>query len=98
MQKKYAFLLMGSDFDPERQQAVFETDRFVHYLCTVRDRAEARKKVQELAAAGVGVIELCGAFGADFAKELIALTGNRVGIVPALRFPEQEELIKGFFA
>ena len=43
MKKKFAFFLMGKEFDPKLDQAVFETQSCISYLYTVRDLEHAKK-------------------------------------------------------
>ena len=63
MKKKFAFLLMGEHYDPARHCAEFETEKQITYICTVKNAEEAYAKAAALKDAGVGAIELCGAFG-----------------------------------
>ncbi|RGQ38184.1 hypothetical protein DWY99_10035 [[Clostridium] leptum] len=49
MSKKYAFLLMGKDFDPQRDRACFSAGGVDSYIITVRSPEEAVKKARELA-------------------------------------------------
>ena len=62
MSKKYAFLLMGKDFNPQRDHACFSAGGVDSYIITVRSPEEAVKKPESwrmrLWRAGV-----CGAFG-----------------------------------
>ena len=67
--RKFAFLLKGEDYDPIVQQTFFETPFMTTYVFTVRNFEEAAAKVQALAEEGFGVIELCGAFGPEKARE-----------------------------
>ena len=63
MSKKYAFLLMGKDFNPQRDHACFSAGGVDSYIITVRSPEEAVKKARELADEGFGALEVCGAFG-----------------------------------
>ena len=49
MSKKYAFLLMGKDFNPQRDHACFSAGGVDSYIITVRSPEEAVKKARELA-------------------------------------------------
>ena len=75
---------------------VFTGDQIKGYA---RDfhRGKARKKVLELADDGVGAIELCGAFGEEKARELAALTDNKIVIGYVENLPEHGELVQQFF-
>ena len=94
--KKYAFIFMGKSYIPEKHQAEFDTG-VKTCIYTVRNKQEAREKVIELKNNGYGAIELCGAFGRDFALELIRLTNGKVAIGYCVNEPEQDELFDEFF-
>ncbi|MTQ97056.1 hypothetical protein GMD88_07590 [Pseudoflavonifractor sp. BIOML-A6] len=98
MKKKYAFLLMGSHYDPERHCAVFEAGGQTTCICTVRSLDEARDKALALAADGVGAIELCGAFSEENAQALIDLTRNQVAVGFCIHKREQDGLFSAFFS
>ena len=68
MSKKYAFLLMGKDFNPQRDHACFSAGGVDSYIITVRSPEEAVKKARELADEGFGALEVCGAFGENLAR------------------------------
>lgn len=95
--KKFAFIMMGADHDPAQDQVCFEGQRMTTYVYTVRNYEEAKAKVLELKDAGVGVIELCGAFGKEKAKELIRLTDREVGIGYVVHEDEQDDVFNAFF-
>ena len=95
--RKFAFLLKGEDYDPIVQQTFFETSFMTTYVFTVRNFEEAAAKVQALAEEGFGVIELCGAFGPEKAREYQQLTGGRVAIGYVTHSPEQDPLFAAFF-
>ena len=63
MKKKFAFLLMGKEFDTAKDTAVFETEHMISYIFTVTSFEEALKRAVACAEDGVGAIEVCGAFG-----------------------------------
>jgi len=94
--KKYAFLLMGDSFVPEQHTAEFGTG-IKTCIYTVRNKQEAREKVIQLKDEGFGAIELCGAFGRDFALELIGLTNGELPIGYCVNEPEQDHLFAEFF-
>lgn len=97
MKKKFAFLLMGSDFDPEKHRAEFETDGCVSIIQTVRDFDDAKAAAVRLYRDGVGVMELCGAFDEAMADELAALTDHKVGIGYVINNPSMDPLFARFF-
>ena len=41
MKKKFAFLLMGKEFDTAKDTAVFETEHMISYIFTVTSFEEA---------------------------------------------------------
>ena len=71
MKKKFAFLLMGKEFDTAKDTAVFETEHMISYIFTVTSFEEALKRAVACAEDGVGAIEVCGAFGKEWADEII---------------------------
>ena len=60
MKKKFAFLLMGKEFDTAKDTAVFETEHMISYIFTVTSFEEALKRAVACAEDGVGAIEVCG--------------------------------------
>ena len=61
MKKKFAFLPMGTHYDPQTDRASFETPKQVTYIYTVNTMDEALEKAAAITEDGVGAIELCGA-------------------------------------
>ena len=98
MKNKFAYLLMGKPFDPAVHQATFETDALITYIFTVRSFDEACDKIISLEKRGVGVVELCGAFGEAGAKKLIELTNNKIAIGYVTHKSEQDHLFDAFFS
>lgn len=98
MKKKFAFLLMGSHYNPEVHQAHFETGNQITYIFTVRDFKEACEKLSSLEDEGFGAVELCGAFGEEKAQEMIELTNNKIAIGYVTHKPEQDHLFSNFFS
>lgn len=98
MKKKFAFLLMGGHYDPEKHQACFETENQISYIFTVRNFEEACQRVSLLQKDGVGAIELCGAFGPEKAQQLIEQTGNQIAIGYMTHNAEQDPLFASFFS
>ena len=92
MKKKFAFLLMGKEFDTAKDTAVFETEHMITSF------EEALKRAVACAENGVGAIEVCGAFGKEWADKIIAATGNKVAVGYVVHNPEQDELFRQFFA
>ena len=98
MKKKFAFLLMGKEFDTAKDAAIFETEHMISYIFTVTSFEEALKRAVACAEDGVGAIEVCGAFGKEWADKIIAATGNRVAVGYVVHNPEQDALFERFFA
>ncbi|MBU5484356.1 hypothetical protein KQI86_08445 [Clostridium sp. MSJ-11] len=98
MKKKFAFLLMGSHYNPEEHKACFETEKQITYIFTVRSFQEAYDKLSFLESEGVGAIELCGAFGEESAEKMIELTNNKIAIGYVTHKPEQDNLFEDFFS
>lgn len=97
MKKIFAFLLMGEHYDCEKHKAVFETEGQLTYIYTVNSFEGAYKKLAELKEEGVGVVEVCGAFGEERAREMIELTDHKVGIGFVVHVSEQDDLFNRFF-
>ena len=91
MKKKFAFLLMGKEFDTAKDTAVFETEHMISYIFTVTSFEEALKRAVACAEDGVGADEAT-------ADKIIAATGNKVAVGYVVHNPEQDELFRQFFA
>ncbi len=96
--KKFAFILMGSHYDPEKHTACFETENGFTYIFTVRSFEEATDKILSLQKEGFGAVELCGAFGEAYVKKAIELTNNTLAIGYVVHRSEQDDLFEKFFA
>ena len=97
MKKKYAFMIMGENYNPQENTAYFTTGNLMTMIVTVRNLDEACEKVQELLDEGVGALELCGAIGEAGAQRLMELTGHKLPIGYVVHKPEQDELFNQFF-
>lgn len=95
--KKYAFMLLGAQYNPAQHCAHFETQGMDTYIVTVSSFEQAYEAVKKLDNMGVGALEVCGAFGEERAKELITLTKGRMAIGFVTHLPEQDELFYSFF-
>lgn len=80
MKKKFAFIIMGRDYDPEKHRCQFETDKDVVMMRSVRNLEEAKQLAVKLRQEGVGAIELCGAFGEEGAREVVEATDRAVAV------------------
>lgn len=97
MKKKFAYMIIGPHYEPPKHKAIFEDERIETYIFTVRDFEEAKERILLCVQEGFGVVELCGGFGAEKAKELIELSQNKIGISYAVHFTEQEHIFAKFF-
>ena len=91
---KYAFLIMG-DYRREEDDVCFPSS--TTRMIGVPDIETAERTAKELLAAGYGAIELCGAFGEDGARRIIAATGHRIAVGYVTHFPEDDELFRKAF-
>ena len=92
MKKKFAFLLMGKEFDTAKDTAVFETEHMISYIFTVTSFEEDLKRAVARSEEGEGAI------GKDWADKINAATGNKVAVGYVVLNPEQDELFRQFFA
>lgn len=95
--KKSAFVFMGPGYDPELHQAEFELGNRLTSVFTVNDFEGAKQRVAWCHRQGYGVVELCGAFGEEKAKQLVELTDGEVGIGYVVNSPGQQQMIMDFF-
>ena len=98
MKKKYAFVLMGREYQPDIHRARFESARQITYICTVRDLNGAVHEVEALWRQGIGAIELCGAFGREDAERMRRLTTNEVAIGYVVHEPCMDDAFDKFFS
>ena len=96
--KKFAYIIMGPGYDPDTQRALFETPGGLTAIFTVRNFAEAKTRLLKCRDEGFGVVELCGAFGEERARELIELTENKLGIGFVVHLATQNKLFDSFFS
>ena len=92
---KFAFLVMGK-FDLVRDRAAIHGGEA--QIIGVTDLEQACAEAKKLCAEGVGCIELCGAFGPQGAKKIIAATGNQIPVGYVVHLPEQDELYRSAFS
>lgn len=64
----------------------------------VSDMQEAAAAAKQLCEEGIDCIELCGAFGAEGAKQIIEITENRIPVGYVTHLPEQDEIYKAVFS
>ncbi len=95
--KKYAFFLMGPDYTPAKHTATFETPGLQSHIFTVNNLDDAKTLAKQCLSEGFGAIELCGAFGADAAEDIIKLTNGKLAVGYVVHRPEQDPLFDAFF-
>lgn len=93
---KFAYLILGSSFDPARDRASIGDGKAT--IVGVPSIDAACDVARELADEGVVAIDVCGGFREEGARRLIEATGGRVCVSPAHFLPEQEELNRSLFA
>lgn len=97
MKKKFAFLLMGKCYNPEKHKAIFETDKQITYILTLNSWDMLDSLIDDLEKKGVGAIELCGAFGKERAEEIIKKTNSKIAVGYVVHNPELDLLFEKFF-
>jgi len=96
MKKKTGFIFMGP-YNPEEHRAIFDTKVFTGNIRTACNIEEAKVIARGMMADGVGMIEVCGAFGAEGAKEIIEATEGKVAVGYVVHDKEQDPLFDAFF-
>ena len=87
---KFAFLIMG-DFSSKSDRAAIHNGSA--QMNGVGDIEEACSVAKELYEKGIGCIELCGAFGAEGAKQV----KNKIPVGYITHLPEQDEIYRTVF-
>lgn len=96
--KKYAMMLMNPLFQPQEDTAYFRTGNIENYILTVRNEEEALEKVEELVKEGIGVLEVCGAFGQEMAHKMRQVSQGKLCIGYVVYEPDQMEQLENFWA
>lgn len=91
---KFAFLIMGN-FDSKLDRAVIHDGKA--RIIGVADIEDAAQAAAELYKNGIDCIELCGAFGEEGARKIIAATNNEIPVGYVTHLPEQDEVYKKAF-
>ena len=71
---------MNENCDPEKENISFETDNEIWYIRGVRNEQEAIELAKTLYEQGVGIIEVCGAFGEELSRKMYEATNNQVPV------------------
>ena len=96
--QKWAFIVMNAEYDPDTQQARFDTSLREGHMLTVRNPQEAVALAKKLADEGFGAIEVCGAFGPKLAREMYEATGCRVPVSYVVAGEGQLEQVIAFWS
>lgn len=78
--KKWAMVIMGEGYTPEKDSARIDTDKKEGHILTVRNPDEAIELAKRLKNEGFGAIEVCGAFGEELAKKMYEATEKTVPV------------------
>lgn len=93
---KFAFLIMSShEIDSTKERASICDGEFS--IISVNDIEDARRTALELEKAGIGCIELCGAFNEEGCRAVIEATGGRIPVGYVTHLEEQDEIFKKIF-
>lgn len=92
---KFAFIIMGN-FDPAVDKAEISGGK--RQIVGVNNMSRALDAACRLVKQGVDCIELCGAFGEDGAREIIAVTENKVPVGYVTHLPMQDRLYEEVFS
>lgn len=90
---KFAFIIIGDFASADSAKICGGAAQIIG----VRSIAEAETAARCLAAEGIGCIELCGAFGEEGARKIIAATEGRLPIGYVTHLSEQDEIYKKAF-
>lgn len=91
---KFAFMLMGDFKSKECRTQICEGSMHMVGVSSIEEACDTAKKLWK---DGFGCIELCGAFGEEGARKVIAATENQVAIGYVVHLPEQDELFAKAF-
>ena len=91
---KFAFIIMG-EFDSRRDRASIREG--AAQIIGVSSLEEACSVAVSLREAGVGCIELCGAFGPEGARAVAAATQESIPVGYISHLPEQEAVYRAAF-
>ena len=92
---KFAFIIMGKDFHPQQDRAAIHGG--AAQIIGVSSFDEACEEAVRLKEAGIGCIELCGAFGQEGTLRVIEAVQNSLPVGYAAHLPIQDEIFKKVF-
>ena len=91
---KFAFIIMGDFSSPGECASVSRGEARIAAVSGLREACVfARKFAKE----GIGCIELCGAFGEEGARAVVAATEGKIPVGYVTRLPEQDALYREIF-
>lgn len=89
--KPIAFIFVSGGALPKVHRGVFETDQHRLEVCGVSSIEEGCRVAKDLVEDGCCLIELCGGFGADGTRKVIAAIDGKVPVGYIDYFPEEQE-------
>ena len=93
----FAFLIMGSEFESARHRSYFESTGNLVTTIGVPSLEAACEEARELAAEGIELIEVCGAFGPEGAAAVAKAAGDKVAVGYVVHDPSQDEKFAALF-
>ena len=97
MKPTFCYMVMTAGSDPARNRARIESEDLVFETVMVPDMEAAKQEANAMLERGVGVLELCGAFGEAKAREIIEATGGKLPVSYLVTPPDQAEATGAFF-
>jgi hypothetical protein len=94
MKKKWAFIYKSPGCDPEIHQSIIESPKHLTLIYGVKTIEEGCALAQKIVDDGCKLIELCGGFGAEGARKVIAAVEGRVPVGFIDYFPEEFEKLR----
>ena len=96
---KFAFIFLTDGFDPEKHRTQLDTDAVKSTVLGVSNMEQALAEAKKFQEQGYDLIELCGSFGPELAKQIADATDNQVpvGYVVKCEGKEQQEIYKKVF-
>ena len=96
--KKFAMMLMGSEYNTKKDYVVMQTESTETHIFTVNTPEQAVELAGQLAQQGFGAIEVCGAFGEELARKMYDAAGHRLTVCYVVCPQEQKELSDRFWS
>ncbi|MDD2214109.1 MAG: DUF6506 family protein [Oscillospiraceae bacterium] len=90
----FAFIIMGPFDDELDQAAIHDGSARLIGVANLQQACQAARRLQQ---AGIGCIELCGAFGPEGAQAVIEATQNQIPVGYVTHLPQQDALYASKF-